>query len=59
MTKLETITFEYEHCGECSNADWSGLEPRKHYCLLKKRKKIPELWGQIPKWCPLPDKVDK
>ena len=57
--RIETIIYEYEHCGECSNCDWSGLEPKKNFCLLKKRKKIPAIWGNIPKWCPLPELPSK
>ena len=54
--KVETITFEYEHCGECTNADYRG-DGKKYKCLLKKRL-IPDLWGEIPDWCPLPDKEE-
>ena len=56
MTKIEAIIFEYEHCGECSNADWSRLEPKKNFCLLNNRREIPAIWGKIPKWCPLESK---
>jgi len=56
MSKIETITFEYNHCGECPNANGGGHN-YKSYCD-KKEKKINNLWGKIPKWCPLEDKVD-
>jgi len=55
MTKIEVLTFEYEHCAECSNVDESTRKG-KWKCLLQ-RKIVPELWGDIPGWCPLPDKV--
>ena len=54
MTKKETLTFFYESCGECSNADTKN---GKHYCILKERR-IPFLWGEIPEWCPLSDKME-
>ena len=55
MTKLETLTFEYERCGECPNADY---QPTKRYTAKcwKNGRVIPNLWGKIPKWCPLPNK---
>ena len=60
--KIETIEFEYEHCGECSNCDVvfgkrgkTGNFPSSWKCELT-GKKIPGLWGDIPEWCPLPDK---
>ena len=49
--KLEIITNEIEHCGECSNCDYN----RKRYRCLLKKKRIPEIWGEIPTWCPLED----
>ena len=50
MTKKETITFQYEHCEECSNR--SGPKYMKWTCS-KTRRIIPDLWGDIPDWCPL------
>ena len=55
MTKIETIIFKIEHCGECSHVDWNTA-PKKHYCSLKELWKIPKLWGEIPSWCPLEEK---
>ena len=57
MTKLETLTFEYERCGECPNADYQPTErcTNRHKCW-KNGRVIPNLWGKIPKWCPLPNK---
>lgn len=55
MTKKETITFEINHCGECSNAEPARKDRWK---CLKKRKLIPDLWGDIPEWCPLSEKPD-
>ena len=51
MTKIEAVSFEYEHCGDCYHAydktcDLTG-------------KKIPEMWGKIPDWCPLENKSTK
>jgi len=54
MAKIETLTFEYEHCGECSNA---GLKRGGNYCVKTKRT-IPDVWGKIPDWCPLEDKKE-
>ena len=58
--KIETITFEYEHCGECPNCGcFEGSND--YWCVLIEkdtltlREKIPDLWGEIPEWCPLPD----
>ena len=45
--KIETIISEYEHCGECWHAG--------DICDLT-GKKIPDMWGKIPAWCPLEDK---
>ena len=58
--KVETITYEYEHCGVCSNA-YGDPTPKKSYrCkCLKTGRVIPDIWGDIPDWCPLPDKEDK
>ena len=50
--KKETIVYEYKACGECSNAD---MKNGMGYCVKAKRR-IPYLWGEIPKWCPLEDK---
>jgi len=55
MIKQETLTFYYEHCGECSNCDTDSKDRWK--CLLKRRI-IPDLWGEIPKWCPLESKME-
>ena len=53
MVKIETLTFEYTHGGECPNAEADDDSK----CRLTRRK-IPDLWGEIPKWCPLPDKKE-
>jgi len=55
--KIETITLEYEHCGECSHCD---MRDGKWVCLLTGRKVANyRLWHKpIPDWCPLPDKED-
>ena len=55
MSKVETVTMEYEHCGECPNGDWIG---NSYLCCKIEEGEpiIKDLWGEIPKWCPLPDK---
>ena len=58
MKKKETITNIYEHCGECPCAEFSVWNERKivaRFKCDKKRKVIKDLWGEIPKWCPLED----
>ena len=59
MKKKETITFQYEHCGECPNViDWYNVGKKKWmagYRCGKTRKLIKDLWGEIPEWCPLED----
>ena len=54
--KVETITFEYEHCAECPNTlmDYNGDWCDRNQC----RKRIPYLWGDIPDWCPLETKEE-
>ena len=51
MTKVETETFEYESCDECS---WCDGDIRMYWCNKKKRK-LKTING-FPKWCPLEDK---
>ena len=60
MTKIETTTDEIGHCGECSNADYSLTvkNPLRHKCHKTKRV-IPDIWGEIPSWCPLETKEEK
>ena len=56
MTKIETIIFEYEHCGECP---YGSQQFGKHRCCKEQRvRMIPDLWGDgdIPDWCPLETK---
>ena len=62
MTRKETITFDYEHCGECSDIEM--IFPAKKLleygcCKAKGKRIIPDIWGDIPDWCPLPDKEVK
>ena len=52
MDKQETLTFYYTRCGECPNA---GDNPEYSFCLKKASKKITDLWGEIPEFCPLED----
>ncbi len=55
MTKQETLVFNYEHCGECPHS--SGRAGER--CDKGKRLRIiKDLWGEIPDWCPLPDKEE-
>jgi len=61
MTRLETITFEYDECGECPNP----LNPKETgrsgwTCAKAPKRIIHSLWGEgIPDWCPLPKKEGK
>ena len=52
MTKIEAVIFEYYNCGECSDVNACGAR----WKCSKKNKFIPDLWGDIPSWCPLEDK---
>ena len=60
MTKVDTfVTINiYEHCGECFHVlDWLDTGKQGHRCDRGKRRRIVrDLWGEIPTWCPLPDK---
>ena len=57
MTKIDTITVEYEHCGECPHtSDW--LRSKGPKCS-KADRIIPDLWGDIPDWCPLETKEEE
>ena len=60
MTKIEIILTEVDCCGECSNARYSPTKnkPLRQECHKTKRV-IPDLWGEIPSWCLLPDKEEK
>ncbi len=51
MRKKETATFSYEACGECPHAEWYPDD--KYKCNRKRKRIIRDLWGEIPKWCPL------
>jgi len=62
MSKVELVSMEYEYCGECSNVDSTWTNPKsKLYCIKahKRPLKRADLWGKIPTWCPLPDKVEE
>ena len=54
MVKIETLTFEYTHCGGCPNSDYG---PEYEGCQ-KTGKAIPNIWGEIPPWCPLENKKE-
>jgi hypothetical protein len=61
MIKTETVTHEYESCGECPNCNSKQtVKTRewKHYCMQNLKQIKTDIWGGFPKWCPLPDKVD-
>ncbi len=59
MTKIETIIFEYEHCGECPCA-LVEFETGEGECDRGEcRRIIPDLWGDIPDWCPLETKEEE
>ncbi len=53
MIKIQTV--ELNHCGECCDCDTTK---RGVFCCFITKKKIKEIWGEIPKWCPLPEKVE-
>ena len=58
MVKL--YTEEIEHCGECTWSDIvfvAGRESSEWKCENAKDKIIKDLWGEIPSWCLLPEKV--
>ena len=55
MTKIYTSTEEIEHCGECANCCcYEGGRNPLHACT-EKGENIKDVWGEIPKWCELPD----
>ena len=49
---MKLLTTEIEKCGECCEVEQAA---EKWKCTLK-NKIVPNLWGEIPKWCPLPSK---
>ena len=58
MTKIETLTFEYEHCGECPCL-LIYFTPGHNGCdRMDPTRKIANLWGDIADWCPLEEKKD-
>ena len=58
MTKVDTHTFEYNHCGECPEVlDYHDTGKKGHRCgKLKRVRILGDIWGPIPSFCPLPDK---
>ena len=54
--KLLTSTTEIEHCGKCAEC---GPPIYMKWKCLKTRRVIPDIWGEIPEFCPLPDKEGK
>ena len=56
--KIETMTQEVEHCGACGNCFVKAIGKKGWRCGERGRV-IPELWGEIPSWCLLPDKEDE
>ena len=56
MVKLYTHTEEIEHCGECAEAlHWP--EGRYHCHKGDRQMVLEDIWGEIPSWCPLPEKA--
>ncbi|MDD5512036.1 MAG: hypothetical protein PHI12_14705 [Dehalococcoidales bacterium] len=52
---------EIKHCGDCPNCGHFGGNDDYWCAIIEKttitlRDKVPDLWGEIPAWCPLPDK---
>ena len=57
MTKIDTVILEYEHCVECAYEEKWALNTDKSRCHRGKRSRtIPDIWGDIPDWCPLEEK---
>ncbi|KKM89165.1 hypothetical protein LCGC14_1251460 [marine sediment metagenome] len=56
MTKIYTATHEYKHCAVCSEARFTMAG--KFKCRLRRRI-IKDIEGDIPDFCPLPDKEEK
>ena len=57
-TRIYTHTQEIEHCGECANVD--GEETGDWGCRARLEfRGIKDVWGKIPKFCPLPEKKEK
>ena len=50
MIRKETITFYYEHCGDCPYPIQTSEGKEK---CRKKNRIIPDVWEEIPDWCPL------
>lgn len=60
--RKETITFEYNHCGECPHpVDFVGGDKLlKHRCGKDEEVRfLLNIWGGIPDWCPLEIKDEK
>ena len=59
MIKLDTHIYEYAHCGECPNTShWYNSSKKERKCI-KTERIIPDLWRDIPDWCPLETKEVK
>ena len=55
MVKLFTHTQEIEYCAECANIEDTASYYR---CIAGlKFRKVKDIWGEIPSWCPLPEKA--
>ncbi len=52
--KIDALTCEYGHCGECARVE----EHKNGWRCTKAGKMVKALWGDIPDWCPLPDKKE-
>ena len=59
--KVDTVTYEIEHCGGCPHVlDWFDTGKQGERCGKGKRRKlVPDAWGEIPKWCPLETKKEE
>ena len=57
MTKIYPVTNEINCCVDCHWVlDWSDTGKKEYKCNKVKRIRIIKDEGEIPKWCPLPDK---
>lgn len=56
--KILNEPIEIEHCGECPYTEVRDKPKKVIWYCLKLLKDIPDLWGEIPEWCPLPNKED-
>ncbi|KKM69341.1 hypothetical protein LCGC14_1451870 [marine sediment metagenome] len=62
MTKIHTTINVHlvNHCWECpSRLDWFDTGKGDRCDRGKRVRIIKDIWGDIPGWCPLPDKKEE